>query len=374
MKNTNKLLSIILAILMIVTTVPFAFAAETPVAKIGDVEYTDFDEALANWVDGTTLTLLDNVSYDITIDILDKSVVLDLNGKTLDVSASRAVRVYAPGELTIKDSNEGGTLKGETNSATVYDTLNLESGNLINRIYNMGTTNISGGRVIGEYQGLQTGRSSSVFNISGGEIIGNTGMWINGGVVNISGSPKITGTKGYAIQNFDNAIINITGTPVLTGTKGDIYECYHENVNRISSNGDNTHKMICFCGSNNKDVDCSGGIATCKDKAVCEICGAEYGDVDEDNHKDTLVQVEAKAPTCTEIGWEAYEYCTACDYSTYEEKAILDHADEDGDSFCDNGGEQLTCEDCGRPVHGDTIVDKFVCWIVMLFNLIKSIF
>ena len=30
------------------------------------------------------------------------------------------------------------------------------------------------------------------------------------------------------------------------------------------------------------------------------------------NHKDTLVQVEAKAPTCTEIGWDAYEYCSAC--------------------------------------------------------------
>ena len=34
------------------------------------------------------------------------------------------------------------------------------------------------------------------------------------------------------------------------------------------------------------------------------------------NHKDTLVQVEAKAPTCTEIGWDAYEYCTACDFTT----------------------------------------------------------
>lgn len=28
-----------------------------------------------------------------------------------------------------------------------------------------------------------------------------------------------------------------------------------------------------------------------------------------------LIQVDAKAPTCTEIGWDAYEYCTVCDYS-----------------------------------------------------------
>ena len=34
----------------------------------------------------------------------------------------------------------------------------------------------------------------------------------------------------------------------------------------------------------------------------------------------TVKQVEAKAPTCTENGWEAYEYCTACDsYTTYKE-------------------------------------------------------
>ena len=33
----------------------------------------------------------------------------------------------------------------------------------------------------------------------------------------------------------------------------------------------------------------------------------------------SIVSVDAQAPTCTEIGWEAYEYCTACDYSTYEE-------------------------------------------------------
>ena len=33
----------------------------------------------------------------------------------------------------------------------------------------------------------------------------------------------------------------------------------------------------------------------------------------------TLVQVEAQAPTTEAIGWEAYEYCTACDYTTYVE-------------------------------------------------------
>ncbi len=38
-----------------------------------------------------------------------------------------------------------------------------------------------------------------------------------------------------------------------------------------------------------------------------------------------LKQVDAKDPTCTEIGWDAYEYCTRCDYTTYAEKSALGH-------------------------------------------------
>lgn len=38
-----------------------------------------------------------------------------------------------------------------------------------------------------------------------------------------------------------------------------------------------------------------------------------------------IVNHPAKAPTCTEAGWDAYETCTRCDYTTYAEKAALDH-------------------------------------------------
>ena len=40
-----------------------------------------------------------------------------------------------------------------------------------------------------------------------------------------------------------------------------------------------------------------------------------------------------KFPTCTEIGWDNYEYCTGCDYTTYKEKAALGHYYEDGKCF-----------------------------------------
>ena len=59
----------------------------------------------------------------------------------------------------------------------------------------------------------------------------------------------------------------------------------------------------------------------------CTACDyTTYTEKEAFNHKDTLVQVEAKAPTCTEIGWDAYEYCTACTYTTYVEKEALKHS------------------------------------------------
>ena len=143
-----------------------------------------------------------------------------------------------------------------------------------------------------------------------------------------------------------------------------------------------------------------------------------------------IVSVDAKAPTCTEIGWEAYEYCTACTYTTYvekealkhsftkyevteeakcgvegkevaacdngcgetDEKAIeaLTHTDADGDYICDHGcgyeyakpaeptpeapedTESEVCEDCGK-VH-DGFFAELICFFTRIINFIKNLF
>lgn len=92
-----------------------------------------------------------------------------------------------------------------------------------------------------------------------------------------------------------------------------------------SSAGNGTHIRSCT-RSNCDAVDtanCTGGTATCSAKAVCVTCGAEYGEKDSNNH--ALEQHAAKAPTCTEIGWNAYKTCSRCDYTTYAELPILGH-------------------------------------------------
>lgn len=91
-----------------------------------------------------------------------------------------------------------------------------------------------------------------------------------------------------------------------------------------SSAGNGTHTRSCtnYC----REVDtakCTGGKATCTTKAVCEVCDTEYGEKDPNNHD--LVQHAAKAPTCTEIGWDAYETCSRCDYTTRKELPALNH-------------------------------------------------
>ena len=92
-----------------------------------------------------------------------------------------------------------------------------------------------------------------------------------------------------------------------------------------SSAGNGTHIRSCT-RSNCDAVDtanCTGGTATCSAKAVCVTCGAEYGEKDSNNH--ALEQHAAKAPTCTEPGWDAYETCSRCDYTTYAELPALNH-------------------------------------------------
>ena len=63
--------------------------------------------------------------------------------------------------------------------------------------------------------------------------------------------------------------------------------------------------------TNNGSLVCNhhfGGTATCTEKATCDLCGAEYGDF----LPHSLTKTEAKAPTCTGAGNEAYWTCGTC--------------------------------------------------------------
>ena len=81
-----------------------------------------------------------------------------------------------------------------------------------------------------------------------------------------------------------------------------------------TSNGDGTHSRECTVDGCKgvETMACSGGKATCTEKAVCEFCGKAYGKTDLNNHTD-LKHIDAKAATKTAEGNIEYWYCGGCD-------------------------------------------------------------
>lgn len=145
-----------------------------------------------------------------------------------------------------------------------------------------------------------------------------------------------------------------TETPTCTTGKtcalcGAEYGILGHDWGEWTPNGNGTHTVSCTRSNCNavETADCTGGTATCSTKAVCEVCGEEYGEKDSNNHD--LVQHAAKAPTCTEIGWNAYKTCSRCNHTTYVELSALNHDYQavTVDPTCEADGYTVfTCSRC----------------------------
>ena len=90
---------------------------------------------------------------------------------------------------------------------------------------------------------------------------------------------------------------------------------------------------------------------------TCSVCGDSYTEaIDALGHE--LTTHEAKAPTCTSIGWDAYETCSRCDHTTYNELPKLKHSYEAvvTDPTCTATGYTTnTCSACGATyISGET--------------------
>ena len=125
--------------------------------------------------------------------------------------------------------------------------------------------------------------------------------------------------------------------------------------------------IISECADDNKDHKCdycgkkltehTGGKATCKDKAKCEVCGAEYGELDAKNHTD-LKHFPATAATKTTEGNIEYWYCEGC--GKY-------YSDKDGTKEIKKA-DTVTAklkDDSKSPRTGDT--SNLALWIALLF-------
>ena len=98
----------------------------------------------------------------------------------------------------------------------------------------------------------------------------------------------------------------------------------------------------------------TGGTATCKDKAVCEVCGKAYGEPNPKNHTD-LKHIPAKAATEDAEGNIEYWYCEGC--NKY-------YSDKDGTKEIAKA-DSVTAKLPQSPQTGDT--SSLMLWIALLF-------
>lgn len=113
------------------------------------------------------------------------------------------------------------------------------------------------------------------------------------------------------------------------------------------------HWKVCQtlgCGSIIDKAPHSGGEANCHAKAVCEICGVEYGDFDSDNHDGGTEVRDAVAATCNKDGYTGDTYCLGCGEKIAEGKTIPatgEHINAAGKWESDGANHWQVCDSCG---------------------------
>ena len=107
----------------------------------------------------------------------------------------------------------------------------------------------------------------------------------------------------------------------------------------------------------------SGGTATCTNKAVCEICGESYGELDPNNHAN-LKHIDAKAATKTSEGNIEYWYCSGCK-KYYKDAAATQEIKQADTVMAKLPGGTVKPGADKSPQTGDN--SNLLLWIALLF-------
>ena len=157
--------------------------------------------------------------------------------------------------------------------------------------------------------------------------------------INISGADKVCRTQDYKFsftlpEGATDAVcgyefIGLGGGPLTPTVENGLYSGIIKASTYPAT--ENSFKLIVsaktadgFAFSAEKKVtiqnEHTGGTATCKDKAICEVCGESYGKLDPNNHAN-LKHIDAKAATKTSEGNIEYWYCDGCNKYYKDAKA-----------------------------------------------------
>ena len=157
--------------------------------------------------------------------------------------------------------------------------------------------------------------------------------------INISGADKVCRTQDYKFNftlpegatdaAYGYEFIGLGGGPLTPTVENGLYSGIIKASTYPAK--ENSFKLIVsaktadgFAFSAEKKVtiqnEHTGGTATCKDKAKCEVCGESYGKLDPNNHAN-LKHIDAKAATKTSEGNIEYWYCDGCNKYYKDAKA-----------------------------------------------------
>ena len=169
----------------------------------------------------------------------------------------------------------------------------------------------------------------------------------------------------YTTDNMteDGILMNINLTVEDSAKTGEIAVNVKDNkTNNLSDENGTTVPAQFVVGTitidNQTECDINGhkgGQATCVQKAICDVCGQEYGEISADNHiGETEVQGEKEA-NCTEKGYTGDIYCKSCGekLQTGTEIDMIEHSWDAGNVTiqpnCTTQGEKTyTCSKCNK--------------------------
>ncbi len=131
-----------------------------------------------------------------------------------------------------------------------------------------------------------------------------------------------------------------------------------------TSDGENHWHVCLICGAEANKAQHAGGTATCKNQAVCEVCGASYGELNSENHSGAVNTVNAKEATCTEEGYTGDKVCADCGTVIESGMKIEKVAHNYENGVCTICGTNETDNPNGNPQTGDSF--NIMLWVALI--------
>ena len=180
-----------------------------------------------------------------------------------------------------------------------------------------------------------------------------------------------------AIAPLGHKIVGVAGTEPTCTEPGiaDCFKCSRCEAVFEDAKGENKIEApVTSAPLGHSLVKTSAKAATCtadgnNEYYTCSVCKKVYKDADAKTETTVAAEIikasghaevkhDAKAPTCTEKGWDAYVTCKNCDYTTYAEKAALGHDEISHDAKAPTCTEKgwdayVTCKNCDYTTYAE---------------------